>query len=103
MATFAALPVSASERLWITTYSEWYAGRPTANGETFNYYGYTAAHPWWPFGTLVRVSTKRGSTVVRINDRCDCSLDLAYGAMRDIGGHGNWSGNARVEVIKWGR
>lgn len=46
-------------------------GTVTANGERFNARALTAAHPWLPFGTRVRVvdqATNR-SVTVRINDR----------------------------------
>jgi rare lipoprotein A len=55
--------------------ASWYGpgfhGRTTANGEKFNTYQLTTAHPNLAFGTLVRVTnTKNGrSVVVRINDR----------------------------------
>jgi rare lipoprotein A len=46
-------------------------GMVTASGERFNTRALTAAHPWLPFGTRVRVvdqATNR-SVTVRINDR----------------------------------
>jgi rare lipoprotein A len=48
-----------------------YSGGKTANGETASARGMTAAHRTLPFGTLVRVTSRRSgrSVVVRINDR----------------------------------
>ncbi len=48
-----------------------YSGGKTANGETASARGLTAAHRTLPFGTLVRVTSRRSgrSVVVRINDR----------------------------------
>lgn len=55
--------------------ASWYGtsahGKMTANGETFNRYALSAAHPTLPFGTVVRVYNQRNGrhTLVRINDR----------------------------------
>jgi rare lipoprotein A len=48
-----------------------YSGGKTASGETASARGMTAAHRTLPFGTLVRVTSRRSgrSVVVRINDR----------------------------------
>lgn len=75
------IPISAEARSNCTTAS--YYGTPsdgygyssgkliTANGERFRPTDYTAAHPWLPFGTRLRVTNQRNgkSIVVRINDR----------------------------------
>src|SRR2546425_6949521 len=59
-------------RVWKGTAS-WYGsrfhGRRTANGETYDMYAYTAAHPTLPFGSLVRLVNPRTgrSQLVRIN------------------------------------
>ncbi len=55
--------------------ASWYGkpfhGRKTANGETYNMFQLTAAHPDLPLGTWVRVTNLRNlkSVVLRINDR----------------------------------
>lgn len=55
--------------------ASWYGGnfhgRKTANGETYDMWAMTAAHPSLPFGTRVRVTNMRNgdSVEVRINDR----------------------------------
>ena len=59
-------------------YASWYGGngdgfkyKRTANGETMIPDAWTCAHPYLPFGTIVRVenlSNKR-STILRVNDR----------------------------------
>jgi rare lipoprotein A len=72
--------------------SSWYGGyfhgRTTANGETYNMYGHTAAHKSLPFGTKLRVCYQ-GCVDVRINDRGPYigarELDLSYGAAQAIG------------------
>jgi rare lipoprotein A len=68
-----------------------HAGRKTANGETANPRGMTAAHRSLPFGTRVRVTNRRNgrSVVVRINDRGPFVrgrvIDLTTNAARAIG------------------
>jgi rare lipoprotein A len=67
-----------------------YHGRTTANGERFNAYGLTAAHPWLPMGSKLKVvnSSNGRSVTVRINDRGPYAggriLDLSYGAFAAI-------------------
>jgi rare lipoprotein A len=52
-------------------YGKEYHGRKTSNGEVYNMYAWTAAHPTLPFQTLVRVTNlENGKKVdLRINDR----------------------------------
>ena len=52
-------------------YGEDFDGRQTADGETYNMYADTAAHPTLPLGSIVRVVNTKNhrSQVVRINDR----------------------------------
>ena len=71
----------------------WYqSGKRTANGEKFDPNGMTAAHKTYPFGTMMRVSHKGKSVIVRINDRGPFrkgyQLDLARGAAFSIGCRG---------------
>ena len=68
-------------------------GGVTANGERFNAGGLTAAHPWYPMGTWVRVTNRNNgrSVQVRINDRGPYAggriIDVAEGAAVRIGLH----------------
>ena len=76
----AARPVTA------TVYDSWYNGRTAYCGGTYHHWGLSAAHPWLPCGTRVRVSYRGRSIVVPIRDRCDCnSLDLSAGAAYRLG------------------
>ena len=64
-------------------------GRRTANGETFNAYAHTAAHPNLPMGTRLLVTNQRNlkQVTVRVNDRGPYShagIDLSYGAFSAI-------------------
>ena len=88
----AAACISTSASSAETMLSSWYGGyfhgRTTANGETYNMYGHTAAHKTLRFGTKLRVCY-RGCVDVRINDRGPYigarELDLSYGAAQTIG------------------
>lgn len=64
-------------------------GRTTANGETFNAYGMTAAHPHLPMGTKLRVTNQSNmkQVTIRVNDRgpfSHASIDLSYAAFKHI-------------------
>ena len=65
-------------------------GQTTANGERFDAYRLTAAHPNLPMGSRLRVTNQSNgaSVVVRVNDRGPYYggriLDLAYGAFNQI-------------------
>jgi rare lipoprotein A len=65
-----------------------YHGQTTANGERFNAYALTAAHPSLPMGTRLRVTRGSRSVVVRINDRGPYyggrQLDLSYAAFSQL-------------------
>jgi rare lipoprotein A len=76
-------------------YASWYgqelAGQPTANGETFNPRGISAAHRTLPMPSYVEVTAlNTGRTIlVRINDRGpfsgDREIDLSQGAAEQLG------------------
>jgi rare lipoprotein A len=80
-------------------------GAVTANGESFDPDGLTAAHKTLAFDTRVRVTnTANGkSVVVRINDRgpfvSGRCLDLARGAFAEIASLGSGVITARYEVL----
>lgn len=90
----------ASTASW---YGNQFHGRKTASGERFNQHAMTAAHRTLAFGTLVRVTHKGKSVVVRINDRGPFirgrTIDLSKGAARKIGCHGV----CRVQIAVVGR
>lgn len=90
-----------------TCKASYYAsGSRTANGESFNPDGLTAAHKELPFNTRVRVTNLANgkSVVVRINDRgpfvSGRCLDLARGAFVTIASVSAGVINARYEVLK---
>lgn len=76
--------------------ASWYGpgfhNRRTANGETFNAYGLSAAHRSIPMGTRVKVTNLRNgrSVILRINDygpdvSTGRSIDLSQGAASRLG------------------
>ena len=70
-------------------YGPGFEGNPTASGEPYNPYGYTAAHKTMPLGTQLTVNYQGNSVDVTVNDRGpyvgDRSLDLSQGAAEAIG------------------
>ena len=93
-----------------TGYASWYGkdfhGRPTASGEAFDMYAYTAAHRNLPFGTRVRVTNEDNgrSVVVRINDRGPWVegriIDLSYAAATQLGMIEAGVVRVRLEVLR---
>jgi rare lipoprotein A len=78
-------PVSARP-VTATVYDSWYSGRTTYCGQTYEHWGVSAAHPWLPCGTRVRVSHRGRALTVAVTDRCECnSLDLSAGAAWRLG------------------
>lgn len=74
-----------------TFYGKRFHHHKTSNGERYNMYSMTAAHPTLPFNTRLRVrNVKNGRTVVvRINDRgpfySTRIIDLSYAAASRLG------------------
>jgi len=89
--------------------ASWYGrkfhGEKTANGETYDMYSMTAAHPLLPipsYARVTRVSTGK-SVIVRINDRGPFHpgriIDLSYVAAAKLGLVGPGSGEVVVQAI----
>jgi rare lipoprotein A len=71
-------------------YNSKYNGRRMSNGGIFDEHEMTAAHPWLPFGTKVRVALGGGerSVVVTITDRLYSGrrvVDLSRAAAEQLG------------------
>ena len=87
---------------WASYYKH---GARTANGESFNPQGLTAAHRTLPFGTKVRVVNIRTgkSVIVRINDRGPFAknriIDLSLGAASVVGLVKSGVSKVRIEVV----
>ena len=89
LALFAALSLCApvqARHVTATVYDGWYHGRTTYCGQTYEHWGVSAAHPFLPCGTRVRVTHRGRSITVPVTDRCDCaSIDLSAGAAYRLG------------------
>jgi rare lipoprotein A len=91
--------------------ASWYGpnfhGKLTANGETYNQYGLTAAHPVLPIGTHILVENlDNGRRVwLRINDRGPYAkgriLDLSRSAAERLGMIEHGTAPVRITVLKW--
>lgn len=72
-------------------YGPYFHGRQTATGEIFDQGHFTAAHPFLPFDTYLKVTNRHNqkSVIVRINDRGpyigNRNLDLSWESARAIG------------------
>lgn len=96
-------------RTW-TGLASWYGphfeGHTTASGEIYNRFMPTAAHPWLPFGSLIRVVNLRTghSQLVRINDRGpyldDRELDVSFVAASRLGLLGRGLARVRIELLE---
>lgn len=86
-------------------YGEDFDGKPTASGEPFNMYDFTAAHPTLPLGTFVKVTNLRNrrAVVVRINDRGPIVpgriIDVSYGAAKVLKFHTKGIQRVRLDIV----
>jgi rare lipoprotein A len=104
-------PVRASKpiKTWTGTAS-WYGpgfdGRTTASGQPYDMYAATAAHPWLPLGSMVRVVNLRTgeSQIARINDRGpyigDRQLDVSYILASRLSMLEPGTANVRIELLE---
>lgn len=94
--------------------ASWYGqeqqGNTTANGETYDLNGFTAAHPTLPFGTTIRITNLKNSKkiLLRVNDRGPNAkhrlIDVSWAAAKRLGFVRSGTTPVRVEVVtypKW--
>jgi len=103
------VPVSATTPLQQKGVASWYGrkfhGQKTANGETYDMYAMTAAHPTLPLPSYARVTHAASgrSVIVRVNDRGPFLrgrvIDLSYAAAAKLGIIGQGSDVVMVEAI----
>jgi rare lipoprotein A (peptidoglycan hydrolase) len=96
-------------KTWTTTAS-WYGpgfdGRTTASGQPYDMHAATAAHPWLPLGSLVRVVNLRTgeSQLARINDRGpywgDRELDVSYMVASRLSMIEPGTASVRIELLE---
>jgi len=106
----ASRPRTKPQKPYQVGTASWYGrqfdGKPTASGETFKMYQFTAAHRHLPLGTIVRVTNLHNgeSVVVRVNDRGPVPktriIDLSYGAARTIGMSGAGLEPVRLDIVQ---
>ncbi|MEO8347207.1 MAG: septal ring lytic transglycosylase RlpA family protein [Betaproteobacteria bacterium] len=93
------------ERGIASWYGRKFHGQKTSNGETYDMYAMSAAHPTLPLPSYARVTNMATgkSVVVRVNDRGpflhDRIIDLSYAAANRIGVAARGSGEVVVESI----
>jgi rare lipoprotein A len=94
----------ADETGLASVYADYYEGNPTALGEVFHQYEFTAAHAKLPLGSLVEVTRLDNglTTNVRINDRgafCEgCIIDLSKAAAQQLGLATNQQARVKLTV-----
>src|SRR5438270_1957638 len=89
-------------------YGKAFQGKPTASGESYDMWQYTAAHRSLPLGTWVRVTNlKNGkSLILRVNDRgpyVDTGkriVDVSYAAARMLEFSGQGLARVKLEVVE---
>jgi rare lipoprotein A len=103
------VPMTGNQPFRETGTASWYGkkfhGRKTANGEIYDMYAMTAAHPTLPLPSYAKVTRPQTgqSVIVRINDRGPFHggriIDLSYVAATKLGLIGPGSGAVIVEAI----
>ncbi len=99
-------PIGDARRYSAVGTASWYGtkfhGQATANGESYDLYGMTAAHKTLPLPSYVRVTSLENnrSVILRVNDRgpfySDRIIDLSFAAAKKLGFAE--VGTARVKV-----
>src|SRR5947208_9242074 len=106
MRALAPPPITDGVQVGVASwYGPGFHGNRTANGEVYDQYELTAAHPSLPLGTRVMVTNlANGRSVdVRINDRGPFvdgrAIDLSYAAARVLRMVGPGTARVRIEVL----
>ncbi len=104
----AAVQAQASETGLGTYYADKYHGRPTASGELYDKFKFTAAHKTLPFGTMVRVTRldNNRSVVVKVNDRGPFTpgrvIDVSRAAAEQLDLIRTGETRVRIEIVQGG-
>jgi rare lipoprotein A len=87
-------------------YGKYFHGKKTASGEPYDMFQFTAAHPWLPLGTFVKVTNLRNHrwVIVRVNDRGPIPksriIDLSYGAAQMLQLRAEGVERVRLDLIE---
>jgi rare lipoprotein A len=102
-------PIPDARRYQAVGLASWYGtkfhGQATANGETYDLYGMTAAHKTLPLPSYVRVTNLENgkSAILRVNDRgpfySDRIIDLSFAAAKKLGYAESGTSRVKVEGI----
>jgi rare lipoprotein A len=94
-------------------YGKAFHGKVMASGARFDMNAMVAAHPSYPFGTVVRVTNLLNSRSVELEilDRGPTAgpradgviIDVSQGAARALGFEAAGRVRVRIEVLRWGR
>jgi rare lipoprotein A len=94
-------------------YGPGFEGKRTASGIIFDKTAMVAAHPTYPFGTVVRVTNLANNRTVevRVVDRGPAKgpraqgvlIDVSSGAAANLGFVRQGRTRVRLEVMRWGR
>lgn len=89
-------------------YADDFNGKITYSGEVYNMFGLSAAHPFYPMGTIVKVTnlSNNKSVIISINDRMpfrpDRIIDLSFGCAIELDMLKVGITEVKVEVLEWG-
>lgn len=93
-------------------YGKAFQGNETASGTTFDKETYVAAHPKYPFGTIVRVTNLENNKSVNVkivdrgptkeNQQQKVIIDLSKEAAKALDFVSDGKVKVKVEVMKWG-
>jgi len=105
-------PVVMTQQGRASFYGGKFHGRRTASGTRFNQHELVAAHPYLPFGSVVRVTNLRNgrSTYVRVVDRGPAGgarrqgriIDLSLGAAQQLGFVAQGTAPVQLAVLRNG-
>ena len=103
--SFTMLRAQAPEYGYAVYYADYFQGKKTASGQTYDRYKLTCAHKVHPFGTMLKVTRtdNQKSVTVEVNDRGPynpgCIVDLSWAAADQIGLLLDGKVEVRVEVV----
>jgi rare lipoprotein A len=111
-ATAPARPLEVKEGL-ASYYGPGFEGKVTASGVKFDKTAMVAAHPTYPFDTVIRVTNLANGrrVIIRVVDRGPTKaiqaegvlIDLSSGAARNLGFTNSGRTRVRLEVLRWGK
>src|SRR5262245_53957708 len=87
-------------------YGKAFHGRPTASGESYDMFQFTAAHKTLPLGTIVKVTNLRNGkwVVCRVNDRGpyvgNRIIDVSYGAAQMLSFRARGVEKVKIEILE---